>query len=328
LFLLSAFLVSADFNCTTYCMKMTTICVGTAQVYFPVYASDGTTVLLDAFSECMAICAIWPKGDPADYGQPANFGDTLACRYNHVNFVNVSDPSSYIHCAHASPIGSSPPMGPSVPALEYCGNRAAFFCDLLFSPSPIVFSNCNENGTYAHYNDCLMEASSWNISYKGGLSDPQVSGNSIECRTAMVAFTLPGAAAPPALNGVNLCEAALWSGGGICGSPCDNWCYDYKTACAGNLTFSSLDDCVTSCDTWSMDTEMTSDKNTVGCRKNWVVKVRSESTGSNEPGWVCRDIGIANSSLCHLASNGGNGSSFVQPMFALVLVLLALLNMA
>jgi len=321
--LLALFLGSANaaYNCTTYCQKMVSVC---SFVYAPVYGA-GNTIVATAEQSCEFLCALWPVGDPSDYGligTPPTVGNTLSCRWNHVNFVNVSDSSTYYHCGHAAPSGGQGATTPGV-----CGSYPYFYCDFAFSSMFPLNSPCNGSVMYGYpgvtmaqaYTNCITEASTWRVNGTSTLQTPLLSGDNIECRVAMLALSLPLAAAPAGFdksgNPPKLCAATSWAGGvagaQYCGTACSNFCYDYQQTCGYTNTlypFASNTSCWNACAGWNQDATPSMTANTLGCRK-WLLQ--SVRWATKTAAVSCAAVGTT-SSICMSAASG------ISPVFGLI----------
>jgi hypothetical protein len=260
---------------------------------------------------------MWPVGAEGDYGAsgtPPTVGNTLSCRWNHVNFVNTTDPSTYIHCAHAAPSGGQTPTSGGV-----CGTYAYFYCDFAFNTMFPLISPCNGSVMYGYptvsrtdaYNNCVKEASTWKVNGTSTLAKPLTEGDNIECRVAMIAMSLPLAAAPPGIDKTKVCGAATWAGSPYCGTPCSNFCNDYEKTCGyttATYPFNSQAACWSACAGWNQDPAMSADANTLGCRKGLLAQTR---IGSKTAATACPDVGSV-SNVCKNAASG------VSPVFALI----------
>jgi hypothetical protein len=295
-------------------------------VYAPVYGA-GNTVVATAEQSCEFLCALWPVGDPTDYGllttPTPTIGNTLSCRWNHVNLItNASDVTQLVHCAHAAPSGGQGPNNPGV-----CGSYPYFYCDFAFSTMFPLNSPCNGSVMYGYpgvsstqaYSNCITEAKTWRVNGTSTLQAPLMSGDNIECRVAMLALSLPLAAAPPGFDKSGmppkLCGAATWAGGvpgaQYCGTACSNFCYDYQQTCGYNTTgypFTSAQACWDACAGWNMDAMPSMTANTIGCRK-WLLQ--SVRWNTKTAAVACPAVGTM-STVCMSAASG------VSPVFALI----------
>jgi len=310
-----------NYNCTTYCQAMVTKC---PFVYAPVYGA-GNTVVATPEQSCEFLCALWPVGLETDLGgsgSPPTPGNTLSCRWNHVGFVNASDTSTLYHCGHAAPSGGQTPTAAGV-----CGNYAYFYCDFAFSTLFPLVSPCNGSVMYGYpgvtrqaaYDACVREASTWRVNGTSTLATPLREGDNVECRVAMIAFSLPLAAPPAGLDNTGtppkLCSAATWAGGvagaQYCGTACSNFCYDYQKTCGYTTAaypFASNTSCWDACNGWNQNAAPSNNANTIGCRK-WLLQ--SVRAGTMTAANACAATGTV-STVCMNAASG------VSPVFALI----------
>ncbi len=135
-----------------------------------------------------------------------------------------------------------------------------------------VMSSCNgANVQYADTTDCVATCTDagWR---EGAVDDTQ--GNSLYCR-------LNAAEAAATADTENNCASAGATGGGTCGSLCENYCFYFKSNnhCAAESPFVDGVDCVSSCnDLLAQDGDIgATDGNTVQCRLNYLVEAGAAS---------------------------------------------------
>ena len=180
--------------------------------------------------------------------------------------------------------------------------------ELLPSESPTCAAYCDAvqsactdgNAQYASAADCLAYCETWGQLPAGDVSD--TSGNTIGCRTyhAGVAATTDAA-----LH----CPHAGPSGGGVCGTWCDNYCHLSQTNCTGgNELYADLATCETACGGLSDTGEPGAvDGDSTQCRIYHLGVAGSDGEtsaathcphGATDGGGVCVDIATATGNTC------------------------------
>lgn len=188
--------------------------------------------------------------------------NTIACRLYHAGAAE-SDPAA--HCAHAGPSGGGA-------CGSYCDNYCA------------VMGNVCTGGDaqYAGTAECLTYCEQVGAFAAGAASDTDV--NTVSCRLFHA-----GAAASDATH----CAHAGPTGGGACGSWCDNYCDLAMTHCTGgDALYASAAACQTACAAFPTTGAIgDADGDTVQCRLFHLGAAASDAThcahGAADGGGVC-----------------------------------------
>ena len=216
--------------CDTYCQLSLANCTGANAVY----ASD---------AECQTACAaLSADGAAGDAG-----GDSVQCRIYHLGVAGSNKPdSANTHCPHTAPDGGGVCVDPAPTCAEYCA---------------AVTSACTgDNAQYATEAACLSYCGTWAMIPAGKTGD--TSGDSIGCRLYHAGV------AGMAGNAATHCPHAGPTGGGVCGTLCDNYCQLAMTNCTGgNALYGSDAACMTACSAYDADgAPGDADGDTVQCR--------------------------------------------------------------
>jgi hypothetical protein len=182
----------------------------------------------DTSESCMSACEAWAVGSSTDMT-----GDTLGCRTSYAKGAQ-SNPGN--DCAKTGADGG----GVCVEATgdptctEYCNK---------------VMSACTDNsvqyGSAAECLDFCKETGAWE---KGERGDEDV--NTIGCRINF-------AEQATQFHAFNNCVIAGPTGGGVCGSYCDNYCSLLTGNCAGeNEQFTSSEECTDACAAYEVEGEL------------------------------------------------------------------------
>ncbi|ACY17774.1 hypothetical protein [Haliangium ochraceum] len=153
-----------------------------------------------------------------------------------------------------------------------------------------VMSNCLETETqYGSTGECVdtCTAAGWR---EGEVGD--TSGNTLNCR-------LSHADALAAEDPAQYCPIAGPTGGGVCGSLCQNYCF-YTNDICGDQGYTSPGQCEEACDKLvDQDggaTEISG--NTVQCRINHALSASLETDGSNEKLSECAAASLSGGGVC------------------------------
>gem|GEM_PF-423280 len=197
--------------CDNYCHLADTNCTG----------GDALTFTTDCATDCADFTA---TGDPG-----ATSGDTVQCRIYHLGVAgDDAQGGAAVHCPHGAvaPTDQCVDVTPTDPSCaDYC--------------TAITATCTDDNAQYADYDDCLAYCSTEAQLPLGTLADTDV--NTVGCRQYHVQAAIDQN--DPALH----CPHAGPSGGGLCGSWCDNYCHLSDTNCTGGDALSFTTDCATDC---------------------------------------------------------------------------------
>ncbi len=218
--------------CDNYCALVLGSCLGDASLF-------GNA------AECQSAC----EKHPADGLVGDADGDSVQCRLYHAG-VAASDPpaSALDHCPHAGPSGD----GVCVPKSQ--GPTCQSYC---FK----VTAACKDtNAQYASQAACEAYCATWAGWDQGGAGDEN--GNTIGCRQYW-AGQADGSA-----KAATECVLAGPTGGGSCGSWCDNYCWLAQRNCTDtNTLYSGSADCKATCATFPKTGKPgDTDGDTVQCR--------------------------------------------------------------
>ena len=208
---------------------------------------SGADELYEDKEACYAACAAFPEtGEPDD-----DSGDTVQCRIYHAIVANVAP---FVACAAAGPDGGGTCVAPE-DIIPSCGT----YC------SAITDGCTGVDAQYISSNDCLgycYMSVTWDA---GSLADTAV--NTLGCRQH---WAEEAAEAAPDVN----CAYGSASGGGQCGSWCDNYCQLTGDNCTGdNQLFNSDASCLSNCATYPEDGEPgATEGDTVQCRITYAGK--------------------------------------------------------
>jgi plastocyanin len=179
--------------------------------------------------DCPAACAKATATGKAG----ATSGDTVQCRIYHLGVAGTDQTSAKMHCPHGKvPSDAGSPCSDVAAAVdptceEYCST---------------VTKNCTGDlAQYASKDACLTYCKTQGKLPAGKAGD--TSGNTIGCRTYHA--TVAGKDAASALTH---CVHTGPSGGDVCGSWCDNYCWLAKSNCTAEKALYSTDaDCASKC---------------------------------------------------------------------------------
>ena len=191
----------------------------------------GDDTLYDDDAACLAGCEGFSEEGAAGDAE----GDTIQCRIYHLGVAGNDDGGGAgTHCPHGSADGGGVCSGEPDPV------TCESYCEL-------VTTGCTgENDQYptAGYDECVAYCSSWAKLPLGEAAD--TSGNTVGCRE----YHAGVAADNPELH----CAHAGPSGGGACGTYCENYCHLADTNCSGeNALYGDGLECSTACEAISMD---------------------------------------------------------------------------
>lgn len=155
---------------------------------------------------------------------------------------------------------------------EYCGT---------------MMTNCSgANAQYESMEECISMCDS--AGWREG-QDGDSGGNSLHCR-----ITHAGALA--AADPVTHCPHAGPTGGDMCGSLCENYCFYSNTHCAEVHAYEDLSACVSACETLMPRAAAgtTADDNSVDCRVRYVV----EAARSGDTAAACAAADVHGNNTC------------------------------
>ncbi len=194
--------------------------------------------------------------------------------------------SAAIHCPHGGEDGG----GVCVPPTPTC----ASYCDT-------ITANCTDaNAQYADHDACMAYCQTWASLEAGTAADTDV--NTIGCRT----YHAGVAADDPGLH----CDHAGPSGGGVCGTWCDNYCDLMDHNCTGaNAQYSWYDHCQNAC-AFMDDTDVAgaTGGNTVQCRI-YHAGVAGSDVDNGSAATHCPHAGESGDGVCASAAIGDGGEA-------------------
>ena len=194
--------------CENYCGLADKNCTGEDALFEP--------------GACEAACEGYPAGDAAG----ATEGDSVQCRIYHLGVAGSNPPdSAKTHCPHGAVDGGGVCIEPPPTCEEYC--------------AAITTACTGDNAQYTDEAACVAYCNTGAKLPPGTSAD--TAGNTIGCRAyhAGVAATTD-----PALH----CAHAGPSGGGVCGSWCENYCYLGEQNCGGELAqYTDNAQCMAAC---------------------------------------------------------------------------------
>jgi len=201
--------------------------------------------------DCQQICKNYYDQNGLSSFDTSN---SIQCRMNELDGITQNTGNPYLQCSRASPYGDQ--ACASDPCMNYCNFTMAICTggNLLYSNYSTCYSYCK-----------TMPKGNWN--------DTNV--NSLGCRV--------NAAIKAALTGdMTLCQAASYTGGGICGSYCDTYCNFATTVCtySNALSFGyDLAKCMSACSAYPTNGNNNSTRgNSVQCRIYHLEKVAIDYT--------------------------------------------------
>ena len=221
--------------CDNFCHLSQSICTGPDAIF-------------DNADACATACADFAMdGELTDTD-----GDTLQCRLYHLGVAGTNPPSTAeVHCPHAAVDG-----GETCVDAPHPDPTCAEYCQL------VQLSCQGPEAQYADETECLAYCETYAQLPLGAATD--MAGNTVGCRLyhATVAGTSDIDAA------TIHCPHAGPSGGGVCGSWCDNYCFlEGQNCAADNAIFETVDDCMTACGDYDeTGAPGATDGDTVQCR--------------------------------------------------------------
>lgn len=240
--------------CDNYCDLAAANCTGEASLF-------------DDAASCQEACAAFD----ADGEAGSTAGASVQCRIYHLG-VAGSDPtggSMEEHCAQGAPDGGGVCVSPPATCDSYC---------------ELLMVHCTgDEMQFSSIAECHPYCASGGQLPQGELGS--ASGNSLECRQYHAAAAGGGPDEAP-LH----CPHAGPSGGGVCGSWCENYCHLAALNCAGDdALFESPEACALACAPFSEAGEagdVTGD--TVQCRIQQLGAQHCEN-GAPDGGELCVD---------------------------------------
>ncbi len=203
--------------CDNYCHLALASCTGDNALY----ADEAA---------CQAACAALPASGPAG----ATTGDTVQCRLHYLELAGMDgETSAAQHCPTAAPTWDGKCSDPLPNCQAYC-ETVLGACEADSSGAP----------PYGDLASCLSfcaQGASWQPGVYGDLD-----GDTIACR--LTHARLAGTNGP-----AGHCEAAGATGGGVCGTPCGNFCDMVTANCGGMSPYLSPDECLTACQSWTVE---------------------------------------------------------------------------
>ena len=203
--------------CDVYCELAEAVCTGDDALFW-----DGVG--------CSAGCAEYP----ADAAVGATAGDSVQCRLYHLGLAGTGpEGSPATHCPHAALDGGGvcADEPPPTPSCEWYCQSIDLAC----------------TGEYAQYTSeeaCLDYCQDYAALPLGEVG--ATAGNTVGCRTYHAEVALEA----PEVH----CVHAGPSGGDVCGTWCDNYCYLALTNCAGDQAlFDDADECAAACEALPAD---------------------------------------------------------------------------
>lgn len=203
--------------CDNYCHLALASCTGGNAVY----ADDAS---------CQQACAALPASGKAG----ATTGDTVQCRLHYLELAGMDgETSATQHCPTAAPLWGGKCSDPQPSCQAYC-ETVLGACEADSSGAP----------PYGDLASCLsfcQQGASW----QPGAYDDQ-DGDTIACR--LTHARLAGTEGP-----AGHCDAAGATGGGVCGTPCGNFCDMVTANCGGMSPYLSPDECLAACQGWAVE---------------------------------------------------------------------------
>ena len=205
-------------------------------------------------ADCAIACAGMSRG-----GQPGDLeSDTVQCRLTWL-LAARSDPAGVAeHCGAASAADGGLCAVEPPSCGEYCGT---------------IQSACGDTGAlasqYADAATCNSYCDDWAAIPLGAAGD--TTGNTVGCRLAFARAALEG--------DVGACAVAGPTGGDVCGSWCDNYCYLAMTHCTdGDALYPNLGVCMNTCAELPSSGEPTTlTGDSVQCRINHLFRAGDDS---------------------------------------------------
>jgi hypothetical protein len=230
-------------NSTTHCPHAGPsgggVCGSMCEAYCNVsmMACTGGNSLYASNAICMSVCMGWnTSGVIGDAG-----GATYQCHLYHAGVALTDAASATTHCPHAGGSGAT-----------VCGTKCENLCN-------VVPFHCTGTNLGWAPTTCMAFCSSLPPGGNANATD----GNSIDCR-------IYHASAGKALNQLDVhCPHSSPSGGSVCGSYCENYCYLSLTHCTGANSHNYTDNaaCMTACNAFNQTGKPgDTDGNTVQCR--------------------------------------------------------------
>jgi hypothetical protein len=204
--------------CDSFCEQSQRICSGSLGQY--------TNMI-----QCVRSCLALPNVTEAPY--PSS-GDSLQCRFHHLQEAATSDAMAQEHCAYTGLYDDS----------GVCGSVAESMCDL-----SLTACNSTSMVQYSSRDQCISATTAFPRDSIGTLAVPVVSGNSLECRLYHAQLAIQSTA----LANEHCYYTGALGGAGMCGSACSGFCSTVMTACSGlsgGGPFITIDLCMTHCATW------------------------------------------------------------------------------
>ena len=197
--------------CTNYCHLATANCTGDNAIY-------------PNEDKCLEACL----GIPEDGTPGATDGDSIQCRIYHLGVAGADAASAATHCPHGALDGGGvcvePPPVPTCE--EYC--------------AAVMDACTGANAQYGSQIECMTYCEDW-AQLPGGSYD-DVAGNTVGCRLYHA-----GVAGMPNMADLH-CDHAGPSGGDVCGSWCENYCWLETTNCTGDASlYADMDSCLGEC---------------------------------------------------------------------------------
>jgi len=202
--------------CDNYCHLTQSNCTGANELFTDADACQTT---------CAGYSDLGSPGDPT--------GDSVQCRAYHILVAGLDASSATTHCPHGQPDGFD---------LEHCqGDIPAPTCEAYCTQ---VMANCPAGGAneqFANETACLSYCNDQAQLDAGSFQDSD--RNTIGCRL--------NAARNASVDPDTWCVAAGNTGGGVCGSFCDNYCHLAQTVCtddpAPDGLYANADECILAC---------------------------------------------------------------------------------
>jgi len=185
----------------------------------------------------MSSCAAFPLGADADTA-----GNTLGCRIYHAGAA-ASAPT--VHCPHAGPSGGAT-----------CGSYCEAYCNL----TKTACSGTNAL-PFADYSTCFSICNN-TYNQTGAVLPLATDGATVQCKIYHATVASSSAA-----NAVTHCPHTSSSGGGVCGTQCENYCYTaFRDGCTGQNNYTDVNQCMAFCAEFPKGTFADTSGNTVECR--------------------------------------------------------------
>jgi hypothetical protein len=219
--------VNQALGCDSFCEQNMAIC-------------NGTNTQFATIGECVRFCTALPAATEAPY---PTAGDSLQCRFYHLQVAAQSASDAATHCPHTGFFGGD----------GVCGTAAEAMCD-------IEIAACNKTGDYynslAQYSSktqCVAASTAFPRDLTGTVASPVISGNSLECRHYHSQVSLQSSSQATA----HCYHTGALGGAGVCGTACAGFCSTVMQGCnatVGGMQFTSEAACLTNCATWPVGT--------------------------------------------------------------------------